>query len=130
MVASLWGSVGAGTKEDESSTGRDWAAGFRYVTARSHLTHFETHEPFISLILYIFFRAAANRGYGGPPVYGLWYTYYTNTRSVTRTMASHYDAVTKQPRCAVSNSYTVHSKENLLLRRKSLLHSVIDEQLC
>jgi hypothetical protein len=26
-----------GTKEEESSTGRVWAAGFRYVTARSRL---------------------------------------------------------------------------------------------
>jgi head-tail adaptor len=36
-VASLWGSVGAGTKEDESRTWRVWAAGFRNVTARSRL---------------------------------------------------------------------------------------------
>jgi len=32
------GSVGMGTKEDESSTGRVWGAGFRHVTARSRLT--------------------------------------------------------------------------------------------
>ena len=37
MVASLWGSVGMGTKEDESSTGRVWAAGFHHVAARSCL---------------------------------------------------------------------------------------------
>jgi len=37
MMASLRGSVGTGTKEDESSTGRFWAAGFRHVTARSRL---------------------------------------------------------------------------------------------
>ena len=37
MVASLRGSVGAGTMEDESSTGRVWAAGFHHVTARSRL---------------------------------------------------------------------------------------------
>ena len=37
MVASLRGSVGTGTKEDESSTGGVRAAGFRYVTARSRL---------------------------------------------------------------------------------------------
>ena len=37
MVASLRGSVGTGTKEDESSTGRVWAAGFHRVTARSGL---------------------------------------------------------------------------------------------
>jgi hypothetical protein len=33
----LQGSVGTGTKEDESSTGRVWAAGFHHVTARSRL---------------------------------------------------------------------------------------------
>jgi hypothetical protein len=37
MVASLLGSVGMGTKEVESSTGRIWAAGFHHVTARSCL---------------------------------------------------------------------------------------------
>jgi len=37
MVASLWGSMGTGTKEDESSTGRVWAAGFHHVTALSRL---------------------------------------------------------------------------------------------
>jgi hypothetical protein len=30
-------SVGMGTEEDESSTGRVWAAGFRHITARSRL---------------------------------------------------------------------------------------------
>jgi len=29
--------VGTGTKEDESSTGRVWAAGFHHVTARSRV---------------------------------------------------------------------------------------------
>jgi len=37
MLASLRGSVGTGTKEDESNTGRVWAAGFHHVTARSRL---------------------------------------------------------------------------------------------
>ena len=37
MVASLRGSVGTGTKEDKSSSGCVWAAGFHHVTARSHL---------------------------------------------------------------------------------------------
>ena len=37
MVASLRGSVGMGTKEDESSSGRIWAAGFHFFMARSHL---------------------------------------------------------------------------------------------
>jgi hypothetical protein len=31
--------VGTGTKEDESNTGRIWAAGFHRVTVRSHLVH-------------------------------------------------------------------------------------------
>jgi hypothetical protein len=39
VVASLWGRVGMGTKEDESSTGRVWAAGFHHDMARSHLAH-------------------------------------------------------------------------------------------
>jgi hypothetical protein len=33
----LWESVSTGTKEDESSTGRVWAAGFYHVTACSRL---------------------------------------------------------------------------------------------
>ena len=37
IVASLRGSVGTGKKEDKSSTGRVWAAGFHRVTARSRL---------------------------------------------------------------------------------------------
>jgi len=37
MLASLPGRVGTGTKEDEPSTGRVWAAGFHHVTARSRL---------------------------------------------------------------------------------------------
>jgi len=40
MVASLRESVGTETKEDESSTGRVWAAGFHHVTARSRLGAF------------------------------------------------------------------------------------------
>jgi len=37
MRASLQGSMGTRTKEDESSTGHIWAAGFHHVTACSHL---------------------------------------------------------------------------------------------
>jgi len=37
MVASFQGNVGTGTKEDESSTGRVWAAGFHHVMALSDL---------------------------------------------------------------------------------------------
>jgi hypothetical protein len=39
MVAGLQGSVGMGTKEDESSTWRIWNAGFHHVMARSCLAH-------------------------------------------------------------------------------------------
>jgi len=35
----LRGSMGMGTKEDTSSTGHIWAAGFYHVTAHSHLAH-------------------------------------------------------------------------------------------
>jgi hypothetical protein len=51
MVASWWGSMGAETKEDESSTGRVWAAGFHLFFLG---VRFETCEPFISLIFQIF----------------------------------------------------------------------------
>ena len=37
MVASLRGSVGTGTKEDESSIERVWIAGFHHATAHSRL---------------------------------------------------------------------------------------------
>jgi hypothetical protein len=56
MMARLRGSVGTGTREDESSTWQVWAAGFHHVTARSRLARFETYEPFISLIFQIFFE--------------------------------------------------------------------------
>jgi len=39
LVASLRGSVAMGTREDELSTGRDWAAGFHHDTVRSPLAH-------------------------------------------------------------------------------------------
>jgi hypothetical protein len=35
----LWGSISTGANEDESSTGRIWAAGFHHIMARSHLVH-------------------------------------------------------------------------------------------
>jgi hypothetical protein len=51
--------VGTGTKKDESSTGRVWAAGYHHVTARSRLvrvlklmnrlflefSHYPVYEP-------------------------------------------------------------------------------------
>jgi hypothetical protein len=33
----LWGSMSTGAKEDESSTGHVWAAGFHHITSRSRL---------------------------------------------------------------------------------------------
>ena len=38
ILASLQGTMGTGTKEDESSTGHVWAAGFHHVMAHSCLT--------------------------------------------------------------------------------------------
>jgi hypothetical protein len=38
MKARFRGSVSAGANEDESSTGRVWAAGFHHGTVRSRLT--------------------------------------------------------------------------------------------
>jgi hypothetical protein len=60
----LRGSVSTGAKEDESSTGRVWAAGFHHVKARSRLAGVlkPTNRSFI-LFSKIFFRAAVNRGY-------------------------------------------------------------------
>ena len=55
-MASLWGSVVTGTKEDGSSTVRVLAAGFHQVTAHSRLARvLPTYETFISLIVQIFF---------------------------------------------------------------------------
>jgi hypothetical protein len=47
--------VGTGTKEDESGTGHDWAAGFHHVNGPLSLSgRFETYEPFISFIFHFF----------------------------------------------------------------------------
>jgi hypothetical protein len=35
----LQGSISTEAKEDELSTGHDWATGFYHVTAHSHLMH-------------------------------------------------------------------------------------------
>jgi hypothetical protein len=52
----LRGSVSAGTKEDESITGRVWAAGFHHVKARSRLAGvLKLKETFIYSIFPIFF---------------------------------------------------------------------------
>jgi hypothetical protein len=60
-----------GTKEDQSSTGHAWAAGFHHVTACSLLARLETYEPFISLIFQFF------SGRGKP-----WITKTADTESV------------------------------------------------
>jgi hypothetical protein len=44
MMASLCGSVDTGAEEDESSTGRFWAAGFHHVTAYSLLARVLKYE--------------------------------------------------------------------------------------
>ena len=56
------GSVGTGTKEDESSTGRVWAAGFSHVTAHSRLARFLKLMNNLFLSFSKFFRAAVNGG--------------------------------------------------------------------
>ena len=53
MGASLRGSVGMGTKEDESSTGCIWAAGFHHVNGLFSLYFFNSPN---------FFQAALNCG--------------------------------------------------------------------
>jgi hypothetical protein len=52
----LWESLSTGVKEDESSTGRVWAAGFHHVMAHSHLAHVSKFN------FPIFYWAALNRG--------------------------------------------------------------------
>jgi hypothetical protein len=54
--------VGTGTNEDESSTGRVWAAGFHYVSARSRLTSVLKLINLLLLSLSIFVLAVENRG--------------------------------------------------------------------
>jgi hypothetical protein len=56
-------SVGTGTKEDKSSTGRVCAAEFRHVTARPRLARVLKILNSLCLWFYIFFRTAVNRGY-------------------------------------------------------------------
>jgi hypothetical protein len=58
----LRGSVGTGVKEDESSTGSVWAAGFHHVTARSRLARVMKLTNRLLLYISNFFPAAVNRG--------------------------------------------------------------------
>jgi hypothetical protein len=65
------GNAGTGEKEDESSTGRVWAAGFHHVTARSRLGRILKlkNRLFLSFSTFFFFSVANRRyrirGYGG-----------------------------------------------------------------
>jgi hypothetical protein len=62
MPASLRGNVGTGRKEDESSAGRVWAAGFHRVTAHSRLARILRLMNRLFLQFSKFFRTAVNRG--------------------------------------------------------------------
>jgi hypothetical protein len=59
----LRGSASTGVKEDESSTGRIWAAGFHHITARSRLAR--VLKLIISLFIQFsnFWGATVNCGY-------------------------------------------------------------------
>jgi hypothetical protein len=57
MVTSLEGSVGTGAKEDESSTGRVWVAGFHHVTAHSRLVRILEHMNRLFLYFSNFFMS-------------------------------------------------------------------------
>jgi hypothetical protein len=67
----LRGRVSVGTKEDESSAGHVWAAGFHHVTARSHLAHVLKLLNHLFLYFSNFFRS------GGKP----WIIETTHTAS-------------------------------------------------
>ena len=69
MVVSLWGGMGTGTKEDESSTGRIWAAGLHHVMVLSCLARVLKLINCLFLQFSEFFWTTVNRGYGGPPVH-------------------------------------------------------------
>jgi hypothetical protein len=67
-------SGGTGTKQDESSTGRVWPAGFHQVAARSRLARVLKLMNRLFFYFPNFFRAAVNRGhwingYGGTALY-------------------------------------------------------------
>jgi hypothetical protein len=51
----LLGSVGTGTKEDESSAGRFWAAGFHRVTVRSRMVRVFKHMSRLIYLIFNFF---------------------------------------------------------------------------
>jgi hypothetical protein len=65
MVAVLRGSVSTGAKEDHSSAGRVWAAGFHHVTARSTLAGMLTQTVY-------FFNALFFSARGKPQLLNQW----------------------------------------------------------
>jgi hypothetical protein len=83
MAASLRGSVGTGTKEDESSTERV-SAGFHHVTAPSRLAHVSKLMNRLYFNFPNFFRAAVNRGYGDPPVHIRKPSTFLNLKKINR----------------------------------------------
>jgi hypothetical protein len=73
----LWGSLSAGAKEDKSSTGHVWTAGFHHVKARSRLARVlklvlftsnntSASRTFFSNNIIIFSGSAAQRGLWPP----------------------------------------------------------------
>ena len=77
MLASLRGSVGTGTKQDEPSTGRLWAAGFHHVSVPSRLASFLKLMNLICFFNFpIFFRAAVMRECEDPPVFFLYFYFF------------------------------------------------------
>jgi len=61
--------VGMGTKEDESSTGRVWAAGFHHVTVRFRLACILKLMNCYFFNFPNLFQATVNCRYGDPPVF-------------------------------------------------------------
>jgi hypothetical protein len=59
----LRGSVSTGAREDESSIGRVWDAGFHHVTTRSRLAGVLKLPNRLFLQISIFFRTVVDRGY-------------------------------------------------------------------
>ena len=73
-MASLQGSVGTGTKKDDSSTGHIWGAGFHHFTACSCMACILKPMNCLFLEFSRFFsgcnkpRITETAGTGGPPV--------------------------------------------------------------
>ena len=91
--------VGTGTKENESSTGRVWAAGFHHFTARSAWRAFGNLWIVYFFNFPKFFHAALNRGYwihgyGDPPVQSFQYkTLWINVMSCLFLCTDHASCI-------------------------------------